>query len=57
MEKNTKLKRKQKNMSLMIEAINKIKRLSAESSLTESQIVERAIAKLSSEDLFLDFSK
>ena len=44
-------------MSLMLEAIEKIKRLSEESSLTESQIVERAVANLKSEDLILDFSK
>ncbi len=53
----SKVKRRQKNISIMVEAIEKIKRLSEESSLSEGQVVEKAIARLRIEDLILDFSK
>ena len=54
--KVSKPERKQKNILLMVEAIEKVKKLSEESSLTEGQVVEKAIAKLKREDLLLDFS-
>lgn len=47
--------RKQKNIRLLPEAMQKVEKFSLETGLSFSRIVETAIAKLKEEDIYLNF--